>query len=202
MTLPNDAIVAFWSLFRESASELAASGSADSYVYDQLLDQLQKVAPGLYLEFCSDPRGCELILTADGDRELFSIARTIVAAAPAIDGWRIRALKPKLGFPETTSWGGLTLRIDDLVFDPLELDGSDLGLRIFVPGIEAEDVEDAHNAVLRALDHGLGEEGLAETVQFTEVRPLPADAAATDYIPLQDLEKFIDWRDRQRRGAS
>jgi hypothetical protein len=90
---------------------------------------------------------------------------------------------------------------DGVVFDPLERDGSDLGLRIFVPGIEGKDVEDAHNAVLRALDHGLGEEKFADKVQFTEVRTLPPDAAATDYIPLRDLEKFIEWRDSRRRGA-
>lgn len=198
MPVPNDAIAAFWSLFRERASELAAARSADSPIYDQLLAQLQKVDPGLYLEFCSDPHACELIVTADGNRELFPIVRTVVTAAPAIDGWSIRALKPKLGFPKITSWEGFTLRIDDIVFDPLELDGSDLGLRIYVPGIEGKDVEDAHNAVLRALDHGLGEERLAKAVQSTEVRPLPTGAAATDYIPLRDLEKFIEWRKRRR----
>jgi len=201
MPVLNDAISAFWSLFRERARDLAVAGAADCAVYDQLLEQLQKVAPGLYLEFCSDPHECELIVTAEGNRDLFPIARAIVAAAPAIEGWTIRALKPKIGFPKTTRWEGFTLRIDDIVFDPLELDGSDLGLRIFVPGIEAKDVENAHNAVLRALDHGLGEEKFAETVQSTEVRPLPADAAATDYIPLHDLEKFIEWRDGRRKGA-
>lgn len=201
MPLLTDAIPAFWSLFRERASDLAAAGSADSAVYDQLLEQLQKIAPGLYLEFCSNPNACELIVTAEGNRELFPMARAIVAAAPPVDGWTIRALKPKIGFPETARWEDFTLRIDNIVFDPLELDGSDLGLRIFIPGIEEKDVETAHNALLRALDHGLGEEKFAETVQSTQVCPLPPDAAADDYIPLHDLEKFIEWRDRQREGA-
>ncbi len=201
MPVLHDAISTFWSLFRERARDLAAAGAADSAVYDLLLAQLQKVTPGLYLEFCADPEARELIVTAEGDRDLFPAARAIVAEAPTIDGWSIRALKPKLGFPETTNWEGFTLRIGDVVFDPLERDGSDFGLRIFVPGIEGKDVENAHNAVLRALDHGLGEEKFADTVQFTEVRPLPPDAAATDYIPLRDLEKFIEWRDSRRGGA-
>ena len=55
--------------------------------------------------------------------------------------------------------------------------------------------------MLRALDHGLGEEKFADAVQFTEVRPLPPGAAATDYIPLRNLEKFIEWRDSRRGGA-
>jgi len=198
----SDTISAFWSLFRERANDLAVARSADSAVYEQLLGQLQKIDRGLYMEFCSDPGECELIVTADGNQALFTLARTVVAAAPAIDGWKIRALKPKLGCPETACWEGLTLRIDGIVFDPLDGNGSeDLGLRIFVPGIEAEDVENAHSAVLRALDHSLGEEYLAQSVQFTELRPLPADAATDDYIPLRDLEKFIEWRKRRCKGA-
>jgi hypothetical protein len=201
MPVSNDAITAFWSLFRKLAAELAAAGSADSPVYDELLAQLQKIDSGLYMEFCADSQPRELIVTAEGNRGLFPIARTIVALAPPISGWKILALKPKVGFPKTTRWQGFTLRISDVVFDPLERDGADLGLRVYVPGIVEGDVEDAHNAILRALDHGLGEERFAETVQFTEVRPLPVDATVTDYIPLLDIEKFIEWRESRRKGG-
>ena len=118
----------------------------------------------------------------------------MVAAAPAIDKWTVRALKPKLGFPKTASWDALVLPIDGIVFDPLE-SGSELGLRMFVPGLEASDVDDAHNALLRALDHGLGEERLADAVQFTEVRPLPADAAASELANARD-KKSCEWKPR------
>ncbi len=201
MTAPSNATQAFWSLFQERASDLAIAKSADGAVYDQLLEKLQEIDPGLYLEFCSDPRERELIVTADGKRALFPLARAIVSAAPAVDGWSIRALKPKVGFPKTAAWEGLTITLKAIVFDPLELDGSDLGLRIFIPGIQEKDIDKAHNAVLRALDHGLGEEHFAESVQSVEVRPLPADTVADDFIPLRDLERFIEWREGRRKGA-
>jgi hypothetical protein len=198
---PDDEIRAFWPLFRATASDLAASESADSAAYDLLLAGLQKVDAGLSLEFSAPDQGaCELIVTADGDPDLFPIARAVVAAAPEVEGWTIRALKPRLGLPETARWGDLTVNIDTMVFEPLENDESQLGLRIFVPGLDPEDADAAHNAVLRALDHALGEERFAVSVHHTEVVPLPVDASADDYIPISDLENFIEWRERRRGG--
>jgi hypothetical protein len=195
-------IANFWEAFRAHAAALAVAESADNPVYDDLLEELQKVDPGLYLEFCAAPGACELIVTADGERSLFPIAREVVAAAPKVEGWTIRALKPRLGFPETATWENLTLAVDDIVFDPLEREGSpELGLRVFVPGIGEAEVGTAHNAILRAMDHGLGEERLARTVEFVEVRPLTADVEPRDLIPLSDLEAFIDFRERRRNEA-
>ncbi len=167
-------IAEFWNLFQQCAVDLAVCKSADSPVYDALLEKLQRIDPGLYLEFSAGPGACELIIRAEGNRALFSLVLEVVAAAPVIDGWTILALKPQLGCPKTTQWEGLTLLLADIVFDPLEEDGSsELGLRLFVPGLEEKDIDDAHNALLRALDHILGEERFAEAVRFTEVLPLP-----------------------------
>jgi hypothetical protein len=188
----------FWRLFEERAGELAAAASADAPVHDALLARLHAIDPGLYLEFSAG----ELIVTADGDRALFPLARAVVEAAPAVEGWTIRALKPKLGFPEEVRWYDLRLRTADLVFDPLTREGSsDLGLLILVPGIGEDEVEDAHSAILRALDHALGEEGFAESVQHVEVRPLPEATPPDEFIPLAKLEDFLRWRAARRGGA-
>ena len=188
------AIGEFWRLFEECRQGLAAAESADDPAYEALLARLHTIEPGLYLEFYSEPGDCELVVTADGDRSLFPIARELVAAAPPMPGWTIRALKPKLGFPTTVSWDDLTIRIEDVVFAPIEREGG-FGLSIFVPRIEADEFDNAHNAILRALDHGLGEERLAEAVQHTEVHHLPEEAEPGDFIPLVELEGFLDWRE-------
>src|SRR5262245_39863533 len=187
------------SVLDDWAHELSLAGSADSSVYDALLQQLHSIDPGLYIEFCANSRPCELIITADGDCALFDLAQAIVATAPVIPGWTIRALKPKLGFPRQVRWRNFKLKVAETVFDPLEhRDSSKLGLRILIPGLAQEDSEDAHNAILRALDHGLGEQKLAESIGYTEVLPLPEGAARDDFIPLEQLESFIRWRDRRR----
>jgi hypothetical protein len=192
---------AFWALFRERAAALSAAESADNPLYDELLAELQRAAPGLFLDFSTGAEGCELIVTADGDRELFPAARAAVSDAPTIAGWKIRALKPQSGFPETVTWDGVSLPLTQVVFDPLERpDSPDLGIRILVPDLQPAVHEAAHNAILRALDHGLGEEAFAEAVRFTELRSLPAGASLDDFIPLVELPAFVRWRAERKAG--
>jgi len=203
MTDKTQSIEEFWRLFKKQAPELAAISSADHPVYDLILEQLQQIDPGLYFEFSSGHGTAELIITAEGDSSLFSLVEAIVAGAPDISGWTILSLKPKLGFPVNARWEGTTVTIADVVFDPLEWeDSQDLGIRIFISGLTPEHAEDAHNALLRALDHGLGERAFAECVQFTEVLPLPSDASAEEYIPLTELENYINWRKKNRNKES
>ena len=189
----------FWSAFRQCARRLARAESADEAVYDELLDKLQEIEPGLFIEFSGSEAGCELIITADGDRELFPVARAAVAQAPRVDGWTILALRPRLGMPSTAVWEGVEVDLDEVVFEPLGTADSSLGLRLWVPGLDPADAAAAHNALLRALDHTLGEARFAEGVDGgMEVLAMPADFDAAAQIPLRDLEAFMDWRERRR----
>jgi hypothetical protein len=191
------AITVFWSLFAKRADALARIRSADEPVYDELLDQIQTIDPGLFVEFSAQPGSCELIITAEGDSSLFPLVDAVVSAAPQLDGWQFFALKPKLGFPKSVVWEGYEVSIADVVFEPLSASGSDdLGLRLLVPGLDEGDRDRAHNGLLRALDHGLGERAFAQAVQHTEVATL--EGPADEHIPLEDLERFIEWRRKRR----
>ena len=140
---------------------------------------------------------CELIITAEGARSLFAVARSVVESAPPIPGWTIRALRPQIGFPKSVRWGNYTLDVGTVVFRPLDRsDGRGLDLDIFIPDLTPGDTEDAHNAVLRAMDSGLGEERLAEAVQGTVVRPLLKGIDQEDLIPLIDLDTIVERRRR------
>jgi hypothetical protein len=194
------AIAEFWNTFRRQAPKLARAVLAQDPSYQALLRDLQAIDDGLFLEFSTTDVPHELIVTADGDRELFPIVRRIVAAAPVVDGWVFLALKPKLGFPVSTVWEDFTLEIRNVLFEPLVRTGSDqVGLRIFVRHLDEQEADDAHNAVLRAMDHGLGEERLANSVAHTEVLTLPPETDTGNLIPLVELERFLDWRDSQRK---
>jgi hypothetical protein len=191
------AIVDFWRLFTEHAPRLAELTSAEDPIYDRLLAQLHRVDPGLFIEVSADSDERELVITADGNSELFALADAVVAAAPRLQGWNILSLKPRLGFPESVTWEGVLINIADVVFDPITPeDSNELVLQLFVPGINEQEVDSAHNALLRALDHALGEREFAASVQYTEVIPLhgPGD----DYISLLKLEEFLKWHNKQR----
>jgi hypothetical protein len=193
-----NAIAEFWQLFELNAAQLAKARSADSVVYDELLEELHEIDEGLFIEFATSPDECELVITAEGKKALFPLVEQIVAAAPAAKGWKIFALKPKLGFPEFIQWEGYQLSLDDVVFDPLESNSDELGLRLLVPGLGDEDSDSAHDALLRAIDHGLGEREFAEAVGYTEVAAL--EGSADEFISLTDLESFIEWRKKQCTG--
>ena len=196
MTTPQ-AIAEFWKAIARCSDTLAQSSSADDPIYDKLLAQLQQIDAGLFFEFSTGSEDCELIITADGNRALFDLVEAVVSAAPQIKGWKVFALKPRLGFPETTEWEGYRVVIADVVFDPLEDGSDDFGLRLFLPAIRDEEAEKAHSALLRAIDHGLGEREFAEAVQYTEVSAL--EGPPEDYIPLVELENFVRWRKERRK---
>lgn len=193
----DSAIADYWRLFVELAPRLAELTSAEDPIYDRLQEQLHHVDPGLFIELSAVSDERELVITADGNPELFALADEVVAAAPRLQGWTILALKPRLGFPESVTWEGVSVNIADVVFDPITPEDSDeLVLQLFVPGISEQEVDSAHNALLRALDHALGEREFAASVQYTEVIPL--NGSGDDYIPLLKLEEFLKWHNKQR----
>jgi hypothetical protein len=191
---------AFWLRFQQLAPELARADDADAPVYDELLASLQRAHPKLWIEFANCREGSELTVTADGDRRWFDDAERVVARAPRVAGWTIHALKPRLGFPKEARWQDTTIAIADVYFDTLNNRSTgELLVRLFVSGLEEQHVPHAKAALMRALDHGLGERRFAEAVAYLEVRSLehPSD----DYMPLTDLEKYLDFRDRRAREA-
>lgn len=113
----DSAIADYWRLFVELAPRLAELNSAEDPIYDQLLAQLHRVDPGLFIELSADADERELVITADGNSELFPLADAVVAAAPRLQGWNILSLKPRLGFPQSVTWEGVSVSIADVVFE-------------------------------------------------------------------------------------
>ena len=56
-------------------------------------------------------------------------------------------------------------------------------------------------ALLRRFDSALGEREFSESVQYTEVVPLPNDVSVAGHIPLTELENFIGWRKKRQEHA-
>ena len=183
---------AFWDYFRQHAQELSRQSSAENYVYDAMLAQLQQIHPQLFLEFCVSTPLNELVLTADGNCDLFPLIEEIASLAPSIPGWKVIALKPKLGFPRTVRWEGVVVYPAEVVFIPVFKNGTgELGLRLYVKGVTRENKEDVHNALLRALDSGLGERCFAEKISATWVYPHSELPSSAEPVPLLGLENYL-----------
>ena len=190
----DDAIRTFWDAFRRLHPCLAEDGTDLGEAYDALLESVQKVDPGLFLELCVNMHPKELIVTAEGKKKLFPVAEAVVRQAPKVKGWTFLALKPKLGFPITAEWEGSLVRLEDVWFEPLPRKDGGLDLQLYVKGLHPENALAIHNALLRALDHGLGERAFADQIRGTDVAPAPQRPEA-ELIPLTELEAYL----RKRR---
>ncbi|MCA8960260.1 MAG: hypothetical protein KDC38_07090 [Planctomycetes bacterium] len=181
-----DSVTDFWKIFAIRSAEFARLRSADDPVYDDVLESLQKIDRGLYLEFSTSDELCELIVTADGDPRLFDLAESVAASAPEIPGWSVRALKPERGFPKTVTWEGTEVRIADVLFASSVRGDGRLDLTLYVPGLTPEVWDDVANALIRALDDALGERAAAELIATVDVAPA-SDAGPVNLRPLTEL---------------
>ncbi|WP_309385039.1 hypothetical protein [Cerasicoccus frondis] len=192
MTTNEQDIIDFWETFMEAKDELEVLDTAESPVYDRILDSLGKINEELYFEYCPNPGASELIITADGNAELFDLVDDIVARAPAVNGWSFFALKPKHGLPESTDWDDLQIDSEEVYYQLLRREGSsELGLQLFVVDLPEEDFEAAHNALLRMIDAYLGERRFAESISQTWIQSISKDETS-DHFPLNQLEDQLD----------
>ncbi len=97
----------FWSWFIRNEIELSNSRSADDPILDTLLAELQEIHSEFFFEIGTNFEPHELIITAEGKRNLFPVVDEFVAGAPRIPAWKFIALKPAQGFDFVTSYKGV-----------------------------------------------------------------------------------------------
>lgn len=188
----NEAIAEFWRDFQNHKADLERLETADDPVCDEVLASLQEIDSNLYFEFCSSLGTNEFIVTAEGDKTLFDLVEEIVSEAPDIPGWELYALKPKRGFPVTTRWDQTVVTIGEVRVLPVFRETGEMGLKLYVPNLTDTNGDDIHNALLRALDVGLGEIKFAENVEATWVYPI--EEAPEDAFTLTELDSYFDRR--------
>ena len=190
-----EAIAAFWRDFQVQKSNLETLETANDPAYDQVLASLQRLDPHLYFEFCSTPGINEFIITAEGKKRLFPLVEEIVGIAPDIPDWKIVALKPKRGFPVTARWEQTEIEINEVLVAPVFRENGEMGLKLYAPNLTKSNKGDIHNALLRALDSGLGEKRFAESIAATWVYPV-ADAPRHAFQLVQ-LDTYIGRRNNE-----
>jgi hypothetical protein len=194
---------AFWQWFAENEARFrAALGRPDKgALLDEIEEHLHAFNSELFFEIGGVPGGpTELVITAAGRRALFPVVHDLVVAAPALEGWSFTALKPPQGFDFQTQFGAATVDPGTCWFLPLEsaAEPTLLGLAVGCPGFVAAARQDFENAVLVAVDTGLGERRAAEEIGHVEVGPLSAAPAEEGLVELLELPAFLDWWQGQR----
>src|SRR6185369_14301859 len=195
----------FWEWFVRNEARMRLIESGHDPRLDELLAKLHEYCRHLYVEVGGAPAGpVELVIKAEGRREFFPHVRRLVAAAPTIDGWRVIAFKPKMGFDFVTDYEGIRIDPKECWFLPLlsTKDANSLALRIAWRGFDRARRNTFVSALLQILDTELGELEHAEAIAFVEAAPLPADPPREGWIELVELEAYLEWQRKKGSGGS
>ena len=197
MTTPSPAIGAFWRAFSDAQASLQAQplrervGAANALI-DQHLE-------GLALEMSGDDADAvvDLIVTAHGSIERFPLLAQVVAAAPALPHYRVRAFRARTTQPDfPIGMEGFELATSEVLV-ALEQDGGQAALEIrFGREIPSDYQDHARNMAFIMLDHVLGEYDFAVKVGAVDFVGEPGDTH-TPWVPLSQLPPVFDryWTD-------
>ena len=203
MTNQEENIQNFWSWFKANERQLRSLNDPGDPFWDFALEQLKKIHLGLWFEMSQPEQVCrEFVITVEGDKNLFSLADQVIAAAPAIPRWQFISLKPACGFDFTTTYEDVFLDPKQMWFLPLESSARphELGLRIAVPQLDSGKIREVSNGILTILDTALGERNAAENIHYMEVCDLPESPESKGFIKLPELPNHINWLKSQRSG--
>lgn len=187
----------FWHWFQTNASRLAEL-STSRLVVDQIHEALSAIDLRLGVEVSnkSDDGIREVIISANGFRELFSLVEELVKAAPQIPGWTFIALKPARGFHFKYRQDASSLSPSEWSFQVMRDEHNKLGLRLLIPGKPAI----IDSAVLHMIvETGIGEKASAE-ISHLEYTQLPEQFDGANWIGIDMLPEFLKWQ-RDRTGG-
>lgn len=115
----------FWDWFVENEEGVAAivdtliPEDIRSKAYLSLSEAFEVSYPNIIVEVGPADVGTMLVVTADGKRDLFPAVIACVAAAPALQNWRVQAFRPRLPDCRGINIFGVNVEPEDLhiVFD-------------------------------------------------------------------------------------
>ncbi len=178
-----DKVATFWHWFSERASKLRAQQDL-RLTMETISSELERAFPGVFAEIASDGADKRtLVLSADGNKELFPIVQQLHAARPTVPGWTIVAFRQRAKAGDTIEMGSHKL-------DPAQIkfvgtpSGGKLDVEVFIPGYTTKEEMGAVGFVM--LDHAVGEYDMEMKIAGVEFAPLekaPAGAKSLLELP-------------------
>ena len=184
-----DSQLTFWHWFDAHQDELVDFEVDQERIFDDLSEQLTRVHPNLTFEFGPKADRREFVISAGGIREAFPAVSSLVAAAPKLDRWHITAFRPRRTPLNSIQIGEICIGPGDVEFSLLTK-GSTIGIQLFIPGFQENDVTFKQIAYLM-LDDALGEYDVETKVGLIKMLPPEAPRTARRY-PFAELPSLFD----------
>jgi hypothetical protein len=114
----------------------------------------------------------EFAVSADGNLKVAPIVRRLVAAAPKIPGWSIVAFRQKDDRAPAAQYGGEQVsRRDLLLGNEIYVKDGQIGLTLYIQGLEKNNYDGKVGAAVLLLDSVVGEELAMTKIGSLEYRP-------------------------------
>lgn len=189
-----------WFLLHERSFHAAVNGKKD--INKSFLDQLMPKLEQLNSWFaCSagmcDTTTAELIITAQGDVKTFVFAEELVAAAPAITGWKFTALKPPTGL-------AISIEMDGHIFNDKKMNffsrdnpdyPDEIEITLVHNNLTEENKDIITNGTFIFLDNALGELNTATLIDNILISG--SEEEHGELIPLEKLQDFLTWKEKE-----
>lgn len=190
-------IIAFWNWFETSNQRLSQWNSSRDENVSEILSKLKTIVGGLAVELNQTENGVtELTISADGNIDNFPVVSRIVAAAPKLENWQIRAFRKRLPLEKASkmemSFEGVILKPSQMFFWPIDL-GDSLDVIVYLQGLTAENRNFLSYFGLMVLDNLLGEYDCVKRVRSYDFHAITAEGPErTNARPLLEIASYVD----------
>ena len=198
-------ITAFWNYFNQNNFVFLLLNEIPKEElkthFDKLIEILHQYNKDLDIIIKNKTSSAELIITANGNPYLFKEVELLVHHAPVVERWKITALlqpetnlyKYENGTDKPLEYYGITLRISEMYFIPLENPNKpiDLGIKVLLKNyIVHKDNPRLREAVYVHIEHLIGEKTFANDIAFIEIGQLEGNTE--NIIELYNLKFYFE----------
>jgi len=192
----------FWDWFQANAQRFKAVVKSGKNIEPDFFEPLSKKLGQLrdgyfFLTGMMSDDTAELVLTADGAIKNIVFVEELVAQAPAIDGWKITALKAALDNDDAgIAMNGVKFDMDNMHFYANELENYPDEVDITLVHTDFnEDQKDLYtNGAFIFMDNYLGELKAATQIDYAKVT---GPQESRELIPLKKLSEYLNWREKE-----
>lgn len=194
----------FWDFFKAYSRSLLLldlKTEEGRKLFDRLSAMLHAYCKDLDCKITHGKADSELTITAHGNPYLFKEVELLVHFSPLVDKWKITAFlqpdrdldKYRKGIDQLISFHGVSLRISEMYFLPLEIKNrpNSLGIRVFIKNY-LKYCNNIHlqEALYVQIEHLIGEKSFANEIAFIEMSQFKEEMKQVT-IPLYELPLYI-----------
>jgi len=190
----------FWQWFQANGGRLQASMYGEGHdareeAAEELRQASANVQEGLVLEIGSSPSSeiAQLVISAEGNRELFDAVMDFVASAPQMPGWEVVAFRPRMNIHDS-----IVIRIENEEVSPedvwfrIEENPDGLDLILYVRGLTTQNERIRGLGAMLMAEHAVGERDNMTLLTSLDVAPLPDEPTAEGLRPFRNLIAVFD----------